>query len=86
MVPPFPAVAALEDNDHAQALLLDPPLHMTQLDLQLPERFFVFLRLHWSVRSFFRLGGDILQLDTLAPIVLDHEGVLLDRDLGRGCE
>ena len=31
------AVAALEDDDDPQALLLDPVLQMAQLDLQLPQ-------------------------------------------------
>ena len=43
-------VAALEHDDDAEALLLDPVLEMAQPDLQLPERLLVLLLLHrpWS--------------------------------------
>jgi len=44
MVPPFSrGVAALEDDDYAQALVFDPLLEMAQFGLQLAQLFHVFL-------------------------------------------
>ena len=40
------AVAPFEDDDDAQALVLDPVLQVAQLDLQLLEVLLVFLALH----------------------------------------
>ena len=59
---------------------------MTQLDLQFLSAFSYSFVFTGPSDHFFRLGGDILQFDTLAAVVLDHEHVLLDRDLGGGRE
>ena len=40
-------VAALEDDDDAQALVLDPILEMAQLGLELAKFLLVFLRFHF---------------------------------------
>ena len=40
-------VAALEDDDHAQALVLDPLLQLAQLALELAQLLHVFLVLHF---------------------------------------
>ena len=42
-------IAALEHDDDAQALILDPILQMTKFDLQFPQLFFIDLSFHPAV-------------------------------------